>query len=617
MNSGTQLFIPITSSPFGANLAAMGVATWLEDLGQKVTGQKISVWIANAGHSLCISTPATITPEQVQPHHYAQPPVWIRTAKGGKPPVGANALDYEANRQRSSAYFEKLAQLRKARVNLRNPPQEICDELTSLKPQAEWPIATAVNQMGALNAYNKAIERWLACKACYVDVVAIIWTMCSGKSHALDTAAEQWQALAKQHKDLEKKPALSAMQLVNPEQGKGANRSKADALTIGGQEGFWLLEYFKFAGLFKAALPRTVQGRKDRKTYVVMPSHGGIEYYWHKGIFQTFQDDFWASSAIKMDIQAALRYTTAMLTQWEAAELSGGRRRKASDYIDGFAVASFKDLGSAVAVMNVATLRLPDWVEWPQSAQQAQKIKEVIEHHQLLIGALDESYSEEEHLLRAYRDFLSSRDPALTAFFDFTNGYASHVMRKMSRRQSVRRLTTENLEEIVMAQEQQREKPLKVIVENEGFRNIAKAIRQSTVVPQFQKVTGDTPYDVRYGLADDLRRKSRSTREFVAALSEFMQQYNKENKRVYARNPGAVRADITTSDIEQFVALLDEYDTAMVANLLIAFGYARVKKDDKDDAANNAQPGSAGDQDTDMDETEPTDESQGDKKDPF
>ncbi len=358
-------------------------------------------------------------------------------------------------------------------------PDEQRKVLEERAPRPFWPVAALVNQMGAIGTYNKAVERWVACREVYPELVAIIWTMCNGQPDALERAQRDWIALAAKRNGLEKSPNLSATQIVNPEQGKGANRPKADTLTIGGREGFWLLEYFKFAGLYRAALPRTVQNKKDRKTYVVAPTREGIGQRWHQDIFGQFQREFWASSAIKMDILAALRYTATMLREWEGAQRSSGRRRGASDYVEGFTVASYKDLGSAVAVMNVATVGLPDWVQWPDDPDGAQQLQGVIEGHLRLIRALDEAKGEEEQLLRDYRDFLSSRDPALTAFFAFMTGYAGHVLRTMSKGRRVRRLTTDNLEVIVMTQEEQRRRKLRPILDTPGFRNIATAIRQS------------------------------------------------------------------------------------------------------------------------------------------
>lgn len=580
MTNHTRLIIPVVSSPIGALLAAAGVAQWLDNLGHDITGQKIDVQIANAGHSIIVSTPVHLTPEQVQAKHYHDPPMsWILTAKNGPPPAGVRVFNYEEERQRNSCYFERLKQLRKQGVSIKNLPHEEQNALREQAPSPEWPVAAMINQMSALNAYNKAIERWIACRPVYPELAAIIWTMCSGAPGAFEAAQRKWEALAKRH-GLEK-GSLPALQVVNPEQGKGANRPKADAnIAPGGLEGFWLLEYFKFAGLYLAAAPRTVQGRKDRKVYVVIPASGGLSLHWHRNVFKEFQGTFWASSAIKMDVQAVLRYTLEMLKQWEGAQISSGPQRRTSDFVDGFAVASFKDLGSAVAVLNVATLRLPDWVDWPRDPARAHRLREMLAEHQRITAALEEQYGAEEQLLRDYREFLSSRDPELTAFFDFTAGYAAHIISKLNKRQPVICFSADNLKEVMMATDERRseDKKLVRIVETPGFRNIATAIRRSTVIPQFQKAKGvNTPYDVRYGLADELRRKARNEREFISALSEFMQQYNQENKRVYAREKRQ-RADITTQDITDIVRLIDDYGALTVANLLIAFGYARDPK---------------------------------------
>lgn len=582
MSNATRFFVPVTSSPFAAQLAAMGIARWVEGMETDPSADRPEVRIENRGRDIVVSTPLAISAEIITVAHYQQPlPPWILTAKNGPAPSMTAIFDYEAEKQHNSDYYARLALYRKQGVNVRTLPPDERNALDAMAPHKDWPVAALVNQMGALSAYNKAITRWATCREIYPALVALIQTLCSGQPGAILAAQQQWESLAKRH-GLEKGPTLSATQAVNPEQGKGANRAKSDGLSIGGQESFWLLEYFKFAGLYHAALPRTVQGKKDRKTYVVLPSREGVALDWHTKVFTTFQQEFWASTAIKMDIQAALRYTAAMLDHWEAAQQSSGRRRRASDFVEGFAVASFKDLGSALAVMNVATIGLPDWVDWPRTVEQAREWKGVVEEHQRLISALDEKKSEEEHLLRNYRDFLSSRDPTLDAFFAFTTGYAGHAIRKMSKRQPVRRLTTDNLEVIVMAQEEHRSRKLKPIIDNPGFRSVAAAIRQSTVTQQFFKAQrDDNTYDVRYGLADELHRRSRDDADFMRALAKFLQEYSQENARVMERELKKgnknypKRNPISGDDIAQITALVDDYGAPTVASLLIAFGYAR------------------------------------------
>lgn len=579
MSPPTQLFIPIETSPLSATLAAMGGARLLYDLAQRINPDA-TVRIANRGTGLVVTVNATITPEQIKSRHFAPLVPWISTARTAAPPAGSIRVDYEAERQHNAEYYAQLETYRKAGINIRKLPDEQKHDLEQRAPRDYWPVASTINQMGALAAYNKAVERWAGCRDVYPQIISIIWTMYSGQPHAIAAAEAEWVALAKQH-GLDKNPSLSATQVTNPEQGKGANRAKADALTIGGQEGFWLLEYLKFAGLYQAALPRTVQGRKDRKMYVVVPSSEGLEWYWHMRLFSGFQKEFWASSAIKMDVQAALRYTDQMIRHWDAAQQSREQRHP-SDFVDGLVVASFKDLGSAVAVMNVALLRLPDWIEWPRDQQQAERQRQLIIEHQLIVNRLDEKKGEEEQLLHAYRDFLSSRDPQLSAFFDFTTIYAGHTLRKMSKREPVQRLSIDSLKEIIMSNEDRRTRvgllPLMEVVQNEGFRNIAAAIRASTVTQQYYKSQrDDNTYEVRYGLADELRRKSRDGHEFIRALSEFLQQYSQENARVQERSKKKKyrkRIMVTTEDVAHVVALIDRYGAPTVAHLLTAYGYA-------------------------------------------
>ncbi len=614
MSPPTQLLIPIESSTFAATLAAMGLAGWLHGIAQQIAPDA-TVRIADHGSTLAITCDVAITPEQIKPTHYTPLVRWIATAKTPPPPDGSNPLIYEAEKQHNAEYYALLEMYRKSGINIRTLGKEQQQELEERAPRPEWPVAAVVNQMGALSGYNKAVERWSACRWAYPELVRIIWTMCSGEPNALAAAETAWVALAKQH-SFDKNPAIPATQVVNPEQGKGANRTKADALTIGGQDNFWLLEYLKYAGLYHAALPRTVQGKKDRKTYVVVPSREGIEWYWHDLLFKGFQKEFWANSAIKMDVQAALRFTDQMIQQWNAAHQSRTQRHP-SDFVQGFAVASFKDLGSAVAVMNVATLRLPDWIDWPQTQAEAERQRAIITEHQLIVGRLDEKRGEEEQLLRTYRDFLSSRDPNLAAFFEFTSTYAGHTLRKMSKREPVQQFSIDNLREIIMANDTRREKarllPLSDIVQNEGFRNIATAIRQSTVSQQYHKSKhDDNTYDVRYGLADELRRKSRDEREFIRALSEFLQQYSQENARVQERNKNKEyrkRIPITLNDLDQVVTLVDMYDAPTVANLLIAYGYASDFGKRSSDASDAAP--------SEPTEAEPTDLLSADAENPF
>lgn len=121
------------------------------------------------------------------------------------------------------------------------------------------------------------------------------------------------------------------------------------------------------------------------------------------------------------------------------------------------------------------------------------------------------------------------------------------------------------------------------ILETEGFQNIAYAIRQATVTAQYRKQQKDRRYDVRYGLGQQLARKATYPQEFIAELADFLAKYNAENAQVMENRPGPYRRSIRTSDIDDIVALIDEFnDSRLICNLLVAYGYARVPRKDQE-----------------------------------
>ncbi|HJT55174.1 MAG TPA: hypothetical protein VJ761_01670, partial [Ktedonobacteraceae bacterium] len=324
---------------------------------------------------------------------------------------------------------------------------------------------------------------------------------------------------------------------------------------------------------------------KDRKTYVALPRK--LELSTHRKIFDKFRTQLFPATAVKLDVLATLRYCHVFIQQWEDAQGTAAFLPHPDDYISGFATAYYKDLGNAVATFNLAQLALPQWAPGRFDAvATARVLKEALEEYINTLSQLDERFGEEESMLRSFREFLSSRDPAMRAFFDFTGSFAVYLMQRLIRQPQLqtRQLTTKNLEVIILSTDTIRSKPISPIVQNEGFQNVAEAIRRSTVIPQRRKSKGDSPYEVRYGLADELRRHARYPNKFLQALSDFAQSYNQENVRISVRENRQFRKDIATDDLKQIIALMDEYDSTTVAHLLIAFGYARDSKERQDSA---------------------------------
>ena len=130
------------------------------------------------------------------------------------------------------------------------------------------------------------------------------------------------------------------------------------------------------------------------------------------------------------------------------------------------------------------------------------------------------------------------------------------------------------------------QKELTPIIKSVGFQNIARAIRQSTVILQYraadakkQKKPKDS-YDIRYGLGQELRRKANYPDEFIQALGDFLHSFNAENARVAEGLSQPWRKSVREDDIAEIVQLIDEHGPQTVCHLLLAFGYASTSRDD-------------------------------------
>ena len=577
---GSTYFVDKTTDTFADVLLAYGVASLLERLLQANVGAT-TVRVRDAGSVYAIVLEDPIKEGFEEMDWFCDLP-FIHT-RSKKPPEGwpGVVVDYAAERERRNEYFEARKKLsREARR-----PGATVDEypelaaVLSLSPRPDWDILAQVNQMQAITAYIGVLTAWFKSRVCFPDLLRLLLALFASTPNDVDGTLAAWKEVRKRS-GLEAKDMITPVQVLNPGMGKGINRPKADgAYRLGNPSSFWPLEFLKFLGMRRAGVPRIVQtaqptagrGPRDRKTYVLRPVNVTLET--HEKVYRAFNRAMWASTVVKMDVLAALRYTAVFLDQWLAGQLADVRwGEEPGDHVAGMALAFYKDMGNAVAVLNLSEIALPRWMT-VETSKQGRAYRSLIEEHRRIVDSLQERNADEYRLLHLYRDFLSGRD--LTAFFVFAAGHASLVMSRMERGQWAPRFTTTNLEVLMM----EHEKKLKPILESSGFQNVAAAIRRSTVIPQFFKARGDRgPYDVRYGLGAELLRQAAYPNQFVQTLGVFLHDYNRETVQVYERhkgNPPVRRARITTEDIQQVVHLIDEYDSKTVANLLVAFGYAR------------------------------------------
>jgi hypothetical protein len=569
-------YVDKSTDTFADILLAYGVASLLHHLlPDKVTDRTVRVQDAGSVYAIELETP--IREDFVEVPWFCDVP-YLKAGRK-KPPAGwpAEVVDYDLEKERRSAYFEARNQLPREAKR----PGATVDEFPelaavhALKPRDDYAILAKIYQMSGIYAYSDVLNNWFACRDHFADLLRIALRLFSTTPNDVDGAYDDWRDLKKEHDiDVKRsKDKTTLVQVLNPSMGKGINRPKADrADLLTNPDSFWLLEFLKFWGMRMAGVPRFVRGGGDRKTYVLRPKNITLDTL--NQVYERFNQVMWASSPAKMDVLAALRYTDVFLEQWLAGQLDDVFfGHQPGDYVSSLAVAFYKDLGNASAVLNLAEIGVPQWMA-VTSTDRARVYRALLEEHRRVVDSLSENRGDEYRLLQRYRDFLSGR--ALRPFFEFCVGYAGLTMSRMERGQWAPRFTTDRLEVLLMAHDG---KNLTSILENPGFQNIAAAIRRSTVIPQYFKAQGKRgPYEIRYGLGNDLLRRAAYPKQFIQALSEFLHEYNRETGQIYERykgNPPVRRATITTDDIQQVVQLIDDHDSSTIANMLIAFGYAR------------------------------------------
>ncbi|MDY6877142.1 MAG: hypothetical protein SWK90_13200 [Chloroflexota bacterium] len=581
------LFVDKSTGTFSDPLLAYGLAVVVGDVLKRTEehGQP-SVRLSDHGAYYRLDCTPALDDARLAglPSPYV-PAVVIRTAKNAaKLPVDLppqTVVDYEVERDKRNTFFEIRKNLPKeARVALARGEDHLAlAVLRGQEPHEHWDVFRAINP-SALIGYNKLMTHWWAVQEALPDVLVLLRDLFAQTPNDLPAAVAAWKKLDKAH-GWGINAGTTAAQIYNPSQGKGQNRTKADKLSMGNVKGFWLVEWLKAVGFYHAALTKQLRGVKDRKTYVLAPAEIDLEV--SGKIMHAFQGRMArAETAIRSDVLASIRYTQAMLDftrQREGASLKARlfRHRQPSRVVSGFYSAFYKDLGNATATMNLSFIRLPGWVRVEEDADVASAL-DVLAEHESIVRQFDESHSDDYDLLLRYRDFLSGND--LRPFFEFTTAYSGYLISRKERRGGyVPQFTTPNLRRLIMnSQEGPR---LSKILETPGFQNIAYAIRQATVTAQYRKQQGNRKYDVRYGLGQQLARKAAYPQEFIAELADFLAKYNAENAQVMENRPGPYRRSIRTSDIDDIVALIDEFgDSRLICNLLVAYGYARVPRAD-------------------------------------
>lgn len=571
-------YVPKRTGTYADVLTTYGLAALLERVFEQIKGPH-GTWrivLEDGGMHYLVRLSEPLQEEWLKKIAFFRAPAYYLTRDGqAKVPPGVDVRSVSQTWDQVRAYGEQRQALRDQGVKGTDLEQQLRD----MEPPRDWAVVVFVGdtRMQAIGICNRVLEQWSKGRPLFANNLATILRLYASPSASPDDVLDEW---AREARKAGMRVQETASQLLNPHQGKGLNEPKANALRMDNvKDRPWVEEFLKVIGLWYCMAPRQVIGTKDWKAYVLAPLR--LSWRAHRQVFDRFNRYLWRErgqqTSLKTDITSVLLFTRAWLDYVEAAwrdelDVLADGDIVPERVVAGFHVAQFKLLSrNAYTMVNLSFLNLPAWSGELWTQVDVRALQGVIDEHLDVIRGIDEDRSDGFDLLRRYRDFVAGNK--WDAFFDFAVGYSHEIVRRLNEgARWVPTFSPSRLGRLIMASN----KPLLTIVRNVGFQNVAYAIRHSTVIPQGRKARNqDNLYEIRYGLGAELKRKATVRDEFIAALSDFMHSYNRENAQVLESRNQQMRRDLRTSDIDEVVRLVDEYGSEVVANLLVAYGYAR------------------------------------------
>ena len=537
-----KIEIQKASNTYADTLHAVGMASLLSEL----TGKQAR--ICEHGASFTVSCDDGIQPENWLPPSPGFLFVW-RRSKDGARPLG-ETLDYEQQKQIAETLKKSKATKGAKRSVAQAVQVESNQILVELHPEYRM-CATMQSVKGTWNS-DRTLFRWLTDEPKKALELA--------KSHLLKSKSKSGIKFANG-------------QLLNPCSGKGTHASKSVA--SGPREIAHVLtepfvEWMKLRGLYRALLAYRVND--GIKCFVIEPGEISEE---HVAILRSELRALELWGNITLDIQSVLRLTAILV---EHSKANNGEIDLYNDSPDrvirGFRQSYFKSFGKVVALMNDSFLPVPDWfpVKTENDVQAyLQIVREPfgdrINVRSGPMSTLREDRSDDIPILQSYRRWLTSG--LVKDFLEMHCQFAVHLMQQYGANEFAKPFSVEILD--LLLQRLRRNSNVKDIVTRDGFRNLARAIRNTTI---YAVSMSSSKREVRFGLAQKWKQQIKAgDAHFVATLSEFVQSQNWEVEHKLAGKAYVV----TENDLNDVVELIETHGAELVGMLLLAYGFARAE----------------------------------------
>ncbi|MEH1820088.1 MAG: hypothetical protein V7L31_13580 [Nostoc sp.] len=574
-----RLFVTKKFGTYADTFLMLGLVQLVE-YALKATNQKTDIQLVDEGTRYCIQLKKAVNLEPIGKLSYTNPFPSVKGKKTDISQISQETIIFDTVEQSDARklYRDYVFQQRgkvQSNEDAPDPPHPSTQNgvvLTSMRHDRNH------NELWQLGWQNKDH---------YGVLLVTLFQVFSQENYSsLNGETKQVAELFKQATGRQLPQQASAVKVYLPTSVQGVNRIKADSNKVDSQKADWLSLWLIAGGLFSFGVAERVKIAErvyDWRVVALEPLDIQLSKYREVlDKLRKYNPPSGGHGIARFDAELVLRFCQQLLSSHPSqadAELDDfDLWQPINHFVSNFVGTHFGSKGQVYGVKEVFTLGLPGWIR-PENSEELTDYLKVINEHLFVIGSLsaEEGHSE---LLAAYRDFITGTN--LHRFFRFQASYADYIVKRLAdpKAKPPRLFSIAGLNTMT-----KKDTDFTKITTDPSFLRIAKAINQATVYAgkvKTQQGVIELDWQRTYGLAQRLSSQSGSKKDFLSEITDFLAKYQAENLRLSEQllkeGKSLRRVWTTKEDLDRLVELVENYDTVLVANLLIAYGYARWTK---------------------------------------
>ena len=427
----SEFYIKKQSGTYAETLEAFGVGNLLYQILERNNVRGIKITIEDLGHSYVVKPNKPITNEHIESLSYFQIFKFIKKDVNQTLPVGISEyFDYPANKAVQDGYKAEFAQIDKLKSEeekkaARKKLNE--EKLTEFGKSidAEYDVYKELRAHNPYSSFIKLFENFYLNQKRFPLLVKNILYCYSGQQ--LEDIQVQLS---------EESP--TAQQLLNPNQGKGLNKGKANNASMGNLPSNWISETMKISGSLSFMVCKYVKSGSSYDLKIFVPEFNAASLKQVKDVLlYDFKKHLKSTSPIKFDIINSIDLTIKFIKHTHAYT---GKVRKT---LKGFHSVYQKKLGGVDkpgTVTNISFINTPDFVEYNNEDEAAEWIEILIQQKNLISNVGIDPKTKKEVLsgdsiqgMQSYRNFLGAiGSSALEYFTEFSYWYGNYLMSFLS-----------------------------------------------------------------------------------------------------------------------------------------------------------------------------------------